>query len=118
MSSAAARCESWASPSTTWKSKSSTPSSGFLLEQSGADTELTLAQEAPLGAPLADPPKNDGLVEGLRFKSSIRSDAANSSSRRRRTFRTASQCALRQRVSDCRVRREHAELRDLTTRLR
>jgi hypothetical protein len=37
---------------------------GFLLEQSGADTELTLAQEAPLGAPLADPPKNDGLVEG------------------------------------------------------
>ena len=37
---------------------------GFLLEQSGQDTELTLAQEAPLGAPLADPPKNDGLVEG------------------------------------------------------
>ena len=37
---------------------------GFLLEQAGADTELTLAQEAPLGAPLADPPKNDGLVEG------------------------------------------------------
>ena len=37
---------------------------GFLLDQSGADTELTLAQEAPLGAPLADPPKNDGLVEG------------------------------------------------------
>jgi hypothetical protein len=37
---------------------------GFLLEQSGADTELTLAQEAPLGAPRADPPKNDGLVEG------------------------------------------------------
>ena len=37
---------------------------GFLLEQSGRDTELTLAQEAPLGAPLADPPKNDGLVEG------------------------------------------------------
>jgi hypothetical protein len=37
---------------------------GFLLEQAGADTELTLAQEAPLGAPRADPPKNDGLVEG------------------------------------------------------
>ena len=37
---------------------------GFLLEKAGADTELTLAQEAPLGAPLADPPKNDGLVEG------------------------------------------------------
>ena len=37
---------------------------GFLLEQAGEDTELTLAQEAPLGAPLADPPKNDGLVEG------------------------------------------------------
>ena len=37
---------------------------GFLLEQAGDDTELTLAQEAPLGAPLADPPKNDGLVEG------------------------------------------------------
>ena len=37
---------------------------GFLLEQAGPDTELTLAQEAPLGAPRADPPKNDGLVEG------------------------------------------------------
>jgi hypothetical protein len=37
---------------------------GFLLERAGGDTELTLAQEAPLGAPLADPPKNDGLVEG------------------------------------------------------
>ena len=37
---------------------------GFLLEKAGRDTELTLAQEAPLGAPLADPPKNDGLVEG------------------------------------------------------
>ena len=37
---------------------------GFLLDQAGRDTELTLAQEAPLGAPLADPPKNDGLVEG------------------------------------------------------
>ncbi len=37
---------------------------GFLLEQAGGDTELTLAQQAPLGAPLADPPKNDGLVEG------------------------------------------------------
>lgn len=37
---------------------------GFLLEQAGGDTELTLAQEAPLGAPHADPPKNDGLIEG------------------------------------------------------
>jgi hypothetical protein len=37
---------------------------GFLLDQAGEDTELTLAQEAPLGAPLSDPPKNDGLVEG------------------------------------------------------
>jgi hypothetical protein len=37
---------------------------GFLLEQAGGDTELTLAQEAPLGAPAADPPKNDGLIEG------------------------------------------------------
>ena len=37
---------------------------GFLLDQAGEDTELTLAQEAPLDAPLADPPKNDGLVEG------------------------------------------------------
>jgi hypothetical protein len=37
---------------------------GFLLEQAGEDTEALLAQEAPLGAPLADPPKNDGLVEG------------------------------------------------------
>ena len=37
---------------------------GFLLEQAGDNTEALLAQEAPLGAPLADPPKNDGLVEG------------------------------------------------------
>jgi hypothetical protein len=37
---------------------------GFLLEQAGEDTEALLAQEAPLGAPLADPPKNDGLIEG------------------------------------------------------
>jgi hypothetical protein len=37
---------------------------GFLLEQAGENTEALLAQEAPLGAPLADPPKNDGLVEG------------------------------------------------------
>ena len=37
---------------------------GFLLEQGGENTEALLAQEAPLGAPLADPPKNDGLVEG------------------------------------------------------
>jgi hypothetical protein len=37
---------------------------GFLLEQASAGTEALLAQEAPLGAPLADPPQNDGLVEG------------------------------------------------------
>jgi hypothetical protein len=37
---------------------------GFLLEQAGDGTEALLAQEAPLGAPLADPPKNDGLIEG------------------------------------------------------
>jgi hypothetical protein len=37
---------------------------GFLLDQAGDETEALLAQEAPLGAPLADPPKNDGLIEG------------------------------------------------------
>lgn len=37
---------------------------GFLLEQAGDGTEALLAQQAPLGAPLADPPKNDGLIEG------------------------------------------------------
>lgn len=37
---------------------------GFLLERAGVDCELDLAQVAPLGAPLADPPKNDGLIEG------------------------------------------------------
>jgi hypothetical protein len=37
---------------------------GFLLEQAGEHSEAMLAQEAPLGAPLADPPKNDGLIEG------------------------------------------------------
>jgi hypothetical protein len=37
---------------------------GFLLERADQDTELELAQEAPLGAPLADPPKSDGLIEG------------------------------------------------------
>lgn len=37
---------------------------GFLLDRAGGDTELELAQEAPLGAPLADPPKSDGLIEG------------------------------------------------------
>ena len=37
---------------------------GFLLVHSSDGTEALLAQEAPLGAPLADPPKNDGLVEG------------------------------------------------------
>jgi hypothetical protein len=37
---------------------------GFLLDHAGDGTEALLAQEAPLGAPLADPPKNDGLIEG------------------------------------------------------
>lgn len=37
---------------------------GFLLANAGDGTEALLAQEAPLGAPLADPPKNDGLIEG------------------------------------------------------
>lgn len=37
---------------------------GFLLDHASDGTEALLAQEAPLGAPLADPPKNDGLIEG------------------------------------------------------
>lgn len=37
---------------------------GFLLEQAGDESQALLAQEAPLGAPAADPPKNDGLIEG------------------------------------------------------
>lgn len=44
---------------------------GYLLELAkDRDPEARLAQEAPLGsppgtsAPLSDPPKNDGLVEG------------------------------------------------------
>lgn len=37
---------------------------GFLLEQASDDAELLLAQEAPLGLPFADPPSNDGLLEG------------------------------------------------------
>lgn len=37
---------------------------GFLLERAGDDSEALLAQEAPLGSPLCDPPKNDGLIEG------------------------------------------------------
>lgn len=37
---------------------------GFLLERAGEDTVALLAQEAPLGAPMSDPPKNDGLLEG------------------------------------------------------
>ena len=37
---------------------------GFLLERAGDETELDLAQFAPLGAPRSDPPKNDSLVEG------------------------------------------------------
>jgi hypothetical protein len=37
---------------------------GFLLEKVGDDREAQLRQQAPLGAPNSDPPKNDGLVEG------------------------------------------------------
>lgn len=37
---------------------------GFLLEKAGDEPEAELRQEAPLGAPHSDPPKNDGLVEG------------------------------------------------------
>jgi len=37
---------------------------GFLLERAGDESQALLAQEAPLGSPLADPPKNDGLIEG------------------------------------------------------
>jgi hypothetical protein len=37
---------------------------GFLLEKVGGDWEALLRQEAPLGAPHSDPPKNDGLFEG------------------------------------------------------
>lgn len=37
---------------------------GFLLEKAGDDSRGALRQEAPLGAPHSDPPKNDGLVEG------------------------------------------------------
>jgi hypothetical protein len=37
---------------------------GFLLEQAGDESQALLAQEAPLGSPLSDPPKNDGLIEG------------------------------------------------------
>lgn len=37
---------------------------GFLLDQAGEDSAALLAQEAPLGAPYSDPPKNDGLLEG------------------------------------------------------
>jgi len=37
---------------------------GFLLDHAADGTEALLAQEAPLGAPLADPPQNDGLIEG------------------------------------------------------
>ncbi|MGH8175540.1 MAG: hypothetical protein ACREV5_04685 [Steroidobacter sp.] len=37
---------------------------GFLLERAGEDGHAELKQEAPLGAPHSDPPKNNGLVEG------------------------------------------------------
>jgi len=41
---------------------------GFLLEHTlehtAADIRILLAQQAPLGVPSADPPKNDGLFEG------------------------------------------------------
>jgi hypothetical protein len=37
---------------------------GFLLEKVGDDPKAELRQEAPLGSPHSDPPKNDGLFEG------------------------------------------------------
>lgn len=37
---------------------------GFLLEKVDGDCHAQLRQEAPLGAPHSDPPKNDGLFEG------------------------------------------------------
>jgi hypothetical protein len=37
---------------------------GYLLDKGGADTELAQRQDAPWGASPADPPRNDGLIEG------------------------------------------------------
>ena len=37
---------------------------GFLLDQVDDEPKVELRQEAPLGAPYSDPPKNDGLFEG------------------------------------------------------
>lgn len=37
---------------------------GYLLEKGGEEVELAIRQDTPLGAPIADPPPNDGLVEG------------------------------------------------------
>lgn len=37
---------------------------GFLLEKVDEAPKAQLRQEAPLGAPFSDPPKNDGLIEG------------------------------------------------------
>ena len=37
---------------------------GFLLEKVGGDGVAELKQEAPLGSPHSDPPKNNGLIEG------------------------------------------------------
>ena len=37
---------------------------GFLLEQVGDEPKVELRQEAPLGAPHSDPPKNDSQLLG------------------------------------------------------
>jgi hypothetical protein len=37
---------------------------GYLLKKGGPDLELAARQDSPLGTPAADPPANEGLVEG------------------------------------------------------
>lgn len=37
---------------------------GYLLEKGGGQVELEMRQDSPLGAPKADPPANEGLIEG------------------------------------------------------
>jgi hypothetical protein len=37
---------------------------GYLLEKGGDKAELAARQDAPLGTPAADPPSNEGLIEG------------------------------------------------------
>ena len=37
---------------------------GYLLDKGGADVELAVRQENPLGTPNSDPPADDGLLEG------------------------------------------------------